>query len=370
MTKSVLIVGGGIMGLATARAFGAQGYKTTVLERSPRARGSSIRNFGMVWPIGQPEGLPLEWALKSRSIWLELAKAGGIWHEASGSVMALRNVLELSLALEFTERETSRNLRMLSTDDALKKAPFLKKDGLLAAMYSDTEVIVEAREVIRILPDVLATTYGTNFIFNTAVREVRQGTLITARGEVLNADLIVVCNGYDFATLYPQFFDMAPISMSVLQMMRSAPLSLKTVPISAGLTFLHYPSFEKLKDLNKYKDHCAIRYPKLLQMGIHLLVSQNEQLSLTIGDSHVYGRDCEPFREEAVDHAMLEYFHEVMDLPRLSITQRWNGTYAKLTNGTNHLLTEMEPGVWVFNGPGGAGMTLSFGMADYFFSRF
>jgi len=59
-----------------------------------------------------------------------------------------------------------------------------------------------------------------------------------------------------------------------------------------------------------------------------------------------------------------------MDLPRLSITQRWNGTYAKLTNGTNHLLTEMEPGVWVFNGPGGAGMTLSFGMADYFFYRF
>ncbi|MEY3983215.1 MAG: hypothetical protein RL160_772, partial [Bacteroidota bacterium] len=196
MTKSVLIVGGGIMGLATARAFGAQGYKTTVLERSPRARGSSIRNFGMVWPIGQPEGLPLEWALRSRSIWLELAKAGKIWHEASGSVMALRNALELSLALEFIERETSRNLRMLNTSEALKKAPFLKKEGLLAAMYSDTEIIVEAREVIRILPDVLHTTYGTIFKFNTAVREVRQGTLVTARGEVLNADLIIVCNGY------------------------------------------------------------------------------------------------------------------------------------------------------------------------------
>lgn len=366
----VIIVGAGIMGLATARAFGSRGHEAIVLERSPRVTGSSIRNFGMVWPIGQAEGLPLEWALKSREIWLELAKAGKFWHDATGSIMALRNAHELILANNFITREKSRTLRILNRDEAISRAPHLKKEGLLGALYSSTEVIVEAREAIRVLPEILSSRYQTKFIYETAIKETGTGYVITARGKKMEADAIVICNGYDFATLYPDFFDSAPVTMSQLQMLRSEPLVQRTPPICAGLTFLHYPSFEKLEGIRQYKEFCGMRYPKLLEYGIHLLVSQNEQHCLTIGDSHAYGRNLDPFRLESVDDAMLEYFHEVFDLPGLKIQQRWNGTYAKLTNGRNYLLEEPEPGVWIFNGPGGAGMTLSFGMADYLFSAF
>lgn len=359
-----IVIGSGIMGLATARVLGLRGFETLVLERNPKAQGSSIRNFGMVWPIGQPEGQALEWALKSRSIWLELASQGAIWHQKSGSIMALRNAYELALAHNFLDVERGRTLSMLHAEEAVARAPYLKRQGLLGALYSDSEIIVEARQAIRVIPDLLSATSNIRFRFNTAVKETATGYVITARGEKIDADIIVICNGYDFATLYPAFFDTVPMTLSVLQMLRSEALSLETPPICAGLTFLHYPSYQKLENLEEYKVFCGQRYPKLIEYGIHLLVSQNEQRCLTIGDSHVYGRDIDPFREEEIDSAILDYFHEVFDIPELKIKQRWNGTYAKLTNGFNHLLQEVDKGVWVFNGPGGAGMTLSFGMAD------
>lgn len=62
----VLIVGGGIVGLAHALAYAKRGLKVVVFERNLQAVGASIRNFGMVWPIGQPEGNLYNRALKSR----------------------------------------------------------------------------------------------------------------------------------------------------------------------------------------------------------------------------------------------------------------------------------------------------------------
>ena len=68
----VAIVGGGILGLAFALEATRRQKKVNVLERDLRARGASVRNFGMIYPLGMRPGKMFERAQRTRNLWLEL----------------------------------------------------------------------------------------------------------------------------------------------------------------------------------------------------------------------------------------------------------------------------------------------------------
>jgi glycine/D-amino acid oxidase-like deaminating enzyme len=52
----VVVIGGGVIGMAFAYRARKLGFSVAVIEREKKANGGSIRNFGMIWPIGQPVG--------------------------------------------------------------------------------------------------------------------------------------------------------------------------------------------------------------------------------------------------------------------------------------------------------------------------
>ena len=64
----IAVVGGGIIGLAHAYVLARKGKRVVLFERGHRATGASVRNFGLIWPIGQPAGEMLRMALRSREI--------------------------------------------------------------------------------------------------------------------------------------------------------------------------------------------------------------------------------------------------------------------------------------------------------------
>src|SRR5471030_1179956 len=103
MKRSAIVIGAGIVGLATARALAIRGYSVTVFERNERAVGASIRNFGIIWPIGQPDGKMYNRAMLSRSIWKEICTEAGIWHDEVGSFHLAYHDDELQVMTEYCE---------------------------------------------------------------------------------------------------------------------------------------------------------------------------------------------------------------------------------------------------------------------------
>src|SRR5882762_11677836 len=85
-TADVAIIGAGILGLAHAYLAARAGKSVVVFEKSPRAMGASVRNFGMVWPVGQPAGEMLEIAMRSRQLWLELLRDAKLPYRDTGSL--------------------------------------------------------------------------------------------------------------------------------------------------------------------------------------------------------------------------------------------------------------------------------------------
>ena len=97
----IAIIGAGIVGLAHALTAAKRGYRVVLFERAPRAQGASVRNFGMIWPIGQAPGAIHQRALKSRQTWLELAPKADFWLAATGSLHLAYADDEFAILTEF-----------------------------------------------------------------------------------------------------------------------------------------------------------------------------------------------------------------------------------------------------------------------------
>ncbi|ESA33650.1 fad dependent oxidoreductase [Leptolyngbya sp. Heron Island J] len=363
----IAVVGAGIVGLAHALAAAKQGKRVVVFERHARCVGASIRNFGMVWPIGQPTGPLLARALRSREIWMSLAEQARFHINPCGSLHVAYRPDELAVLEEFVAQRQSVKIppRMLTAEDARQKSPAVSTQGLLGALWSETEAIVDPREAIAKLPDYLNQVYGVEFHFNTVVTDIAHPTLI-AGGEQWTAEQILVCSGADFETLYPEVYNASNITKVKLQMMRTAPQPEGFnigVPLCGGLTLTHYAAFADCSSLGSLKTRIEQETPHFPQWGIHVMVSQNASGELIIGDTHEYGNNPDPFDRAEPNRYILDYLKGFTNVPSLDIAETWHGVYAKLP-GKTEFIAQPEPGVTIVTALSGAGMTLSFGLAE------
>jgi D-hydroxyproline dehydrogenase subunit beta len=363
----VAIVGAGILGMAHAYLAAKAGKSVVVFEKSPRASGASVRNFGMIWPIGQPAGDMLALSLRSRELWLEILGLAKLPRRETGSLHVVYRPDEAAVVQEFAELgpQLGYQCRWLIPSEVLARSHAVEPEGLAGGLWSDTELTVDPRQILQSFPGFLTEKYNVRFQFGCSVTAIDHPVLETGRGQ-WHAATVIVCSGDDFETLYPVHYAASGLTRCKLQMMRTAPQpdGWQLGPsLAAGLTLRFYPAFQVCATLPALSRRIAEETPEYDRWGIHALVSQTADGALTLGDSHEYGLAVDIFNKEEVDEIILRYTRQFLRAPDLTVAERWYGVYAKHPDKP---LVVMQPqdGVRIVASPGGSGMTLSFGVAE------
>src|SRR5262245_41418040 len=144
------VVGAGILGMAHAYHLARRGLRVIVFERHARAQGASVRNFGMIWPIGQPLGPMYRLARRSRELWLEVLQASGLWHTSCGSLHVAYHEDEVQVLREFAAEAVLQDCpcELWTAAQVVAHCPAVRSEGLRAGLWSPIEVGVDPRQII------------------------------------------------------------------------------------------------------------------------------------------------------------------------------------------------------------------------------
>ena len=260
-----------------------------------------------------------------------------------------------------------RPVELLNKQQVAVISPAAETNTLLGGLYSKDEMILNPVTAIAALPEYFSEKYGVEFLWGKCASYISDGTLYVGAAETHEADVIFVCSGADFETLYPEEFNTLPLTKCKLQMLRTItqPDGWRMgVPICGGLSLTHYKSFTAAPSLAALKERYHNEMPEYMEWGIHVMACQNDSGQITIGDSHEYGQTHDPFDKDIINTLIISYLKTIAQFKDWHIAETWNGIYPKLTNGDTELIYSPEQSVYFINGLGGAGMTLSFGLAE------
>lgn len=372
MTNSVqydlIIVGAGIIGTSLALQAAERNLKVLILEKNGRSLGASIRNFGMVWPIGQPlERYAL--ALRSAELWKTYCKKAGFWMNNDGSLLLADNEAEVEAIEAFQQQLGSTYGTSILTNREIDRiSPLHNRMHCKQALYSTTECNIYSREALEKLHLLMQQTPKITVQYHQEVIRVEKNQVETHHG-TFRGENIVLTNGADLVKFAPGLGLSLDTTVSKLQMMRTSALNLPVQSLGPnlcmGLTLLHYDSFKQIQNYEQTKQTLEQKYPRQVEHGIHVLVSFTENNELIIGDSHEYANEHDPFILTRINDYILNYLNIYFDLTYVKIVETWAGEYLKTKN--NALInSQVQEGIYVLNGVGGAGMTLSFGLTEQF----
>lgn len=362
----LIVVGAGIIGLATAFRAAQKGLKVAVVERDAQAVGASVRNFGFVTVSGQQAGEHWQRAKKSRDIWAEIAPKIGIEVCHKGAHFIARRKESAAVLHEFSHTEMGAECRFLSQKEIESQAGYLQKGE--SVLYSPHEIRIESKTAIPLFAQWLAAKYAVDFFCQTTVQGVDLPAVQTSRG-ALQAQYCIVCPGADLHSLFPQAFARANARLCTLNMVRvmpKRPFTLNAAVLS-DLSLARYEGFAALASGQKLAALLDAEMPAYRQAGIHLIVAQSADGSLVLGDSHLYDKQEIPFRNEKLDNMILAEFHRIMDIGAVDVIERWSGVYPSAKEAV--FIATPQKNTTIGTVTGGTGASTCFAFADELLAR-
>lgn len=359
MTQSpdLIVVGSGILGLATAFLAHEQGRSVHIIDSSDRPVGSSIQNFGHACFTGQADIIQ-DTARHARSGWLRAAQAAGFWAAESGTHIPAMTDLELQVLREFAEHRGDEVKLLTSTEVA---AALGNSDlPAVGGAHLPLDMRVNPREVVPTLSAWLARQ-GVTFSWNTRVTAVGDGIVATTRGDFAATD-VVVCPGFELMGLFPQLAERHNVRVCTLAMaLLERPAHIRQdLAMLTGTSLARYDGFTAMPSTPALRDELAQREPALVDCVANLMATGIPE-GLLVGDSHAYSLSPEPFIDEDVADLLIDRSTTLLGVERPVVRQRWLGRYADSPD-TDLVLERPDARTTVAVVTSGIGMTLSFGV--------
>jgi L-2-hydroxyglutarate oxidase LhgO len=181
-STDVLVIGGGIVGAATAYQLAKRGASVTLLEADQLASGATGRNLGYIWVHTRRRGPELELVMTTRNelegLPEELGADFGL--RTNGGLIYVTNEAQAAVMREFVERRTADGvpMRFLDGDEARAIAPILP-DTVVAASFCPLDAQIDSRRYVRAFA-AAAQRHGARVVEGATARTFeREGSRIT-----------------------------------------------------------------------------------------------------------------------------------------------------------------------------------------------
>lgn len=370
----LIVVGGGVLGAFHAYHALEAGLKVAILEKDKAPQEATTRNFGQV----VPSGMDSKWQTYGREslkIYKSIQAQFDVTVRNDGSVYLASNQEEQQLIEELFSINQSNGYasELLSKEVCLAKYPGLRNDYVVGGLFFPEEVTVEPKTMIHRLLEFLIQEKGLAYFPSHQViscSNTGNGIwLETAAGNKFKGEKVIICNGRDFKTLYPEIFAESDLEVTKLQMMLTKPQSKSyklAGSILTGLSIRRYEAFHECPSFAEIKS----REPKdslEKKWGVHILFKQATDGSVILGDSHEYAdaKDSDDLGYDLnmdIDQFMIDEAKKIIDLPTYEIAHRWFGVYSQCKTKDIFQQT-IDEHIHVVTGIGGKGMTGSAGFS-------
>ena len=372
MTKSkyeLIIIGAGVVGMGAALAAHKKGIKKIlVIDRHQACTGASIRNFGFITITGLRQKVMQKRALRSREIWLDLVKKAKITVNHRGLYLLAQHKESIPVLEEYLKVDPRKTVKLLSKKEMEAQSPLFKKNNNFGGLYSSDEVRIEPRLAIPAVAKYLQSI-GIDFLWNEEVLDFSHQKIITQKRKIQFKKLIMA-PGNHLKGLGRDVFEKKEVQSSKLHMLRVMPEKEITLPggIMSDLTLMRYPGYENLPSKKKLDKVIKKTSRPELDNGIHVIVVQGKDGSLTIGDSHHYTHDTHyPFESETIDNLILKKFDQVLPIGKYKVIERWVGEYP--SGKKDYLDHWLDKNICIANVTTGIGMSTGFAFAEDVISK-
>lgn len=371
----LIIVGGGILGLSHAYHALLKKKKVLLLEKNSQAMGASIRNFGQI----VPSGFSATWQGYGRSSvkhYLDIASQANIAIRQEGSIYFASDDEEIQLLEELHQINQSNNYQslLLTKEECIFRYPNVTKEYCKAGLFFPEEINADSQRTIPALTLFLIKSLGLDVAYNRTIIDIytnaHEVIAFDHQGDKWLGDQLILCNGDEFSTLFPELFAETDITLVKLQMMETVPQknNLK-IPgsILSGWTIRRYESFQECPSYQFIKAR-ENEQDFQRRFGVHILFKQTAEGSVILGDSHEYAdinhRDELRLYEtnEVVNSFMVDAATKIMDLD-YKIARTWIGCYSQRKSGEIYHQT-IDERIHIVTAIGGKGMTGSLGWAE------